>query len=123
MTNQKKNHVDPTVASVVRTASMAGLLGLIGLCTPTDVFAALVPSSWDEGILTETITAPKADAKVPKVGDMVAVRFKGSFNGNTFDDTFKSDQPYFYRTGVGLILKGTQKLCMSARNARRLLGG
>jgi len=101
-------------AAVLTRTCLAGLLGLVGLCTPTDVSAALAPSSWDKEILVETLVAPKADAKVPKVGDMVAVRFKASFNGNTFDDTFKSDQPYFYRTGVGLILKGTHPLTLLA---------
>ena len=103
-----------TTNVVLTRTCLAGLLGLVGLCTPTDVSAALAPSSWDKEILVETLVAPKADAKVPKVGDMVAVRFKASFNGNTFDDTFKSDQPYFYRTGVGLILKGTHPLTLLA---------
>ena len=68
--------------------------------------AALAPSSWDPNVQVEVLTKPAADAKSPKVGDMTAIRFSGTFNGNTFDDTFKTDQPYFYRAGLGSIMKG-----------------
>ena len=36
----------------------------------------------------------------------MAIRFKGSYKGNVFDDTFATESPYFYRCGVGSILKG-----------------
>jgi FKBP-type peptidyl-prolyl cis-trans isomerase len=36
----------------------------------------------------------------------VAIRFTASYNGKTFDDTFKTEQPYYYKTGIGLVVKG-----------------
>ena len=60
---------------------------------------------WSPNIQYEVVkSAPNGD--VPKIGELVAIRFKGSFRGNVFDDTFSTDQPYFYRVGVGSILKG-----------------
>jgi len=38
---------------------------------------------------------------VPKPGDLVAIRFIGSYKGNIFDNTFATEEPYLYRCGVG----------------------
>lgn len=40
------------------------------------------------------------------MGDLVAIRFKGDYKGQVFDDTFKTEEPYFYRAGVGQLVKG-----------------
>jgi len=105
-------------ASLRRQLATASLL--LGVSAVPQAQAAMAPSSWDPNVQIETLIAPKADAKSPKVGDMVAVRFRGSFNGNTFDDTFKTDQPYFYRTGVGLILKGLDDTIVNMKEGEKV---
>ena len=57
----------------------------------------LVPAPWNNGIQYEVLKSAPSGAGQPKVGDLVAIRFRGDYKGNTFDDTFKTDQPYFYR--------------------------
>mmetsp|Transcript_24359 Transcript_24359/g.24620 ORF Transcript_24359/g.24620 Transcript_24359/m.24620 type:complete len:208 (+) Transcript_24359:71-694(+) len=59
---------------------------------------------WDSGIKYSIIKSGTGDK--PKVGDIVAIRFKGSYKGNVFDDTFATFEPYLYRCGVGSIVKG-----------------
>lgn len=39
------------------------------------------------------------------IGDLVGIRFKGSYNGAVFDDLFEGKEPYFYRVGSENILK------------------
>ncbi len=39
------------------------------------------------------------------VGDLVGIRFKGSYNGVVFDNLFEDTAPYFYRVGSENILK------------------
>ena len=34
------------------------------------------------------------------------VRFLGKYKGTTFDDTFSTAEPYYFRAGTGTILKG-----------------
>jgi FKBP-type peptidyl-prolyl cis-trans isomerase len=65
----------------------------------------LAPAPWDSNIKYEVIKKGQTDKKV-KVGEIAVIRFKGSYKGSAFDDTFSTDQPYFYRAGVGLIVKG-----------------
>jgi hypothetical protein len=48
------------------------------------------------GLRYEVINKATDDA-IPKVGENVAIRFKGSYKGSTFDDTMSTPQPYFYR--------------------------
>jgi FKBP-type peptidyl-prolyl cis-trans isomerase len=63
-------------------------------------------SPWSKDVQYEVVKSGKKDAARPKVGELVTIRFKGSYKGTVFDDTFKTEQPYIYRTGVGLVLKG-----------------
>ena len=70
---------------------------LCSLSLPTVTLADLVPAPWSAGVQYEVIKQAPADALQPKVGDLVAIRFRGSYKGNDFDDTFKTEQPYFYR--------------------------
>ena len=39
------------------------------------------------------------------IGDLVGIRFKGSYNGVVFDNLFNDTAPYFYRVGSDNILK------------------
>lgn len=75
-----------------------------GLALPA--FADFVPAPWSEGVQYEVLKKAPTAALRPTVGQQVAIRFKGSYKGNAFDDTFKTEQPYLYRCGVGLIVKG-----------------
>lgn len=47
-----------------------------------------------------------------KVGDLVAIRFSGSYNGATFDDIFGTPEPYFYRCGSDVVLKVRESLSL-----------
>ena len=95
-----------TKSKLMKWAS-SGLMGVV-LSSPfaSIALAELVPSPWDPAIKYEVIKQAKEDSFQPKVGDLVAIRFAGSYKGNEFDNTFKTDQPYFYRAGVGLLVKG-----------------
>lgn len=46
----------------------------------------------------------------PVIGDLVGIRFKGSFNGIVFDDIFETKEPYFYRVGSESILQGIDEV-------------
>jgi len=89
-----------------RTIAASLLSAGISLGGGSTAFAGdLKPSSWDPTVKYEVLKGNPGGQKT-EVGDMVAIRFKGSYQGNVFDDTFVTEQPYFYRAGVGLILKG-----------------
>ena len=46
----------------------------------------------------------------PKIGDLVAIRFKGSFNGVVFDDIMNTEEPYYVRVGGENLVKGIQEV-------------
>ena len=81
----------------------AALIVSIGLFSD-NANAALTAAPWDNKVQYEVLQSGSGSA--PKVSDLVDIRFKGSFNGLKFDDTFKTEQPYTYRAGVGLLLPG-----------------
>ena len=58
----------------------------------------------------------------PKKGDLIAVRFKGSTvaDGNVFDDTMKTDEPFYYRVGAGNLMAGIEEI-LPVRRPRPLL--
>lgn len=84
--------------------AMIPMVVSFGLALPS--WAEMIPAPWSEGVKYEVVKKAPKDSLRPKVGEQVAIRFKGSYKGNSFDDTFSTDQPYFYRCGVGLIVKG-----------------
>lgn len=43
-----------------------------------------------------------------KSGDLVAIRFRGSFDGKVFDDIFNTEEPYYVRVGSESLVKGIQ---------------
>ena len=102
-----------------RSVSAAAAIAALS-SSPFPALAELAPSSWDPTVKVEVLTAPKPDAKAPKQGDMVTIRFMGTYNGNTFDDTFKTDQPYYYRAGVGLIMKGVDDAVVHMKEGEKL---
>ena len=57
----------------------------------------LQPAPWNKDVQYEVIKSnPKGPMPIP--GDLVTVRFKGSFDGTVFDDTFKTRDPYYFRS-------------------------
>jgi len=41
-----------------------------------------------------------------KIGDLVAIRFKASYNGTPIDDFFKTPNAYYYRVGSESVIRG-----------------
>ena len=82
---------------------VSALMSTIVNVMPANADFSLAP--WSDQIQYEVVKS-NPNGEKPKVGEMVAVRFKGSYKGTTFDDTFSTEQPYYYRAGVGLIVKG-----------------
>lgn len=66
----------------------------------------LIPAPWDNNVKYEILKEGPSTSIKPKVGEIVGIRFKGNYKGVDFDNTFDTAQPYLYRAGVGLILKG-----------------
>ena len=75
--------------------------------------ATLSAAPWDPTVQYEVLQ--KGGGTEAKVSDLVNIRFSGSYNGKVFDDTFKADQPYTYRAGVGLLLPGVDNAVVHMR--------
>ena len=56
--------------------------------------------------LKYTIVKGGGKGERPIVGDLIAIRFKGSTEGRVFDDITKTDEPLYYRVGGGSLIKG-----------------
>jgi hypothetical protein len=88
---------------VSRRAVLSGIaLAALSAAVPAPVRAAdevTTPSGLRYSVV-KAGTGPKI-----QVGDLVAIRFKGSYNDFAFDDIFATPEPYFYRAGSELILK------------------
>ena len=69
--------------------------------------------------MIETWRKTLRDENKPKVGDMV-VRFKGSYKGNEFDNTYETATPYLYRAGVGNILAGLDETIVNMHVGEKL---
>lgn len=41
----------------------------------------------------------------PAVGELVAIRFTGAYNGKVFDDVYKTPEPLYFRVGTNSLLK------------------
>lgn len=49
---------------------------------------------------------------VPQIGELVAIKFKGSYKGMVFDDIMEAPEPYYYRVGASNLIKvGTCGKC------------
>lgn len=72
---------------------------------PLEALAELQPAPWNNAIQYEVLT-PAPNGGVPKVGDLVAIRFIAKYKDSVIDDTFKSADAYYYRCGVGSVVKG-----------------
>mmetsp|Transcript_12573 Transcript_12573/g.37754 ORF Transcript_12573/g.37754 Transcript_12573/m.37754 type:complete len:191 (-) Transcript_12573:40-612(-) len=85
----------------LRGAAAAAVLGL----APRANAAA---TKTDTGLIYEVLKSNPKGAK-PKVGDLIAVRFKGAYNGNVFDDLTKTDEPLYLRVGTGNLVPGIEE--------------
>ena len=79
------------------TVKAAAAVFLGGILQPSITLADLVPAPWSSEVKYEVLQSAPAGSLQPKVGDLVAIRFKGSYKGSEFDNTFKTEFPYFYR--------------------------
>jgi FKBP-type peptidyl-prolyl cis-trans isomerase len=74
------------------TAAMSSLGLLVNAA-----YADMTVAPFDDKIRYEVVTAGQGD--MPKVGDLVSIRFKASYKGKDFDNTFETPQPYMFRAG------------------------
>jgi hypothetical protein len=74
------------------TAAMSSLGLLVN-----SAYADMTVAPFDDKIRYEVVTAGQGDQ--PKVGDLVSIRFKASYKGKDFDNTFETPQPYMFRAG------------------------
>jgi hypothetical protein len=74
------------------TAAMSSLGLLVN-----SAYADMNVAPFDDKIRYEVVTAGKGD--MPKIGDLVSIRFKASYKGKDFDNTFETPQPYMFRAG------------------------
>lgn len=96
---QAPNAIKRAAVPIVVSALISTVVNVM----PANADFSIAP--WSDKIQYEVVKS-NPNGEKPKVGEMVAVRFKGSYKGTTFDDTFSTEQPYYYRAGVGLIVKG-----------------
>lgn len=98
--------VGPATGSVPLQVSRRAVLSGIALAA----LAVSVP----EAEAAEQITTDSglkyrvaSKGKGPKIniGDLVAIRFRGTYNDVPFDDLFVTAEPYFYRAGSDLVMK------------------
>ena len=108
--------IAPNIRRIISAASIAASLAL-----PGAAMAEQKPAPWNSNIMIETLEKGKSgDENKPKVGDMVEVRFKGSYKGNEFDNTYKTATPYLYRAGVGNILAGLDETIVNMHVGEKL---
>ena len=78
---------------LIKTTAAISSLGLIVNTASADMTTA----PFDDKIRYEVVTVGAGDQ--PKVGDLVSIRFKASYKGKDFDNTFETPQPYMFRAG------------------------
>ena len=71
-------------------------LSSLGLMVNT-ASADMVSAPFDDKIRYEVVEKGTGDQ--PKIGDLVSIRFKASYKGKDFDNTFENPQPYMFRAG------------------------
>jgi hypothetical protein len=76
-----------------------GFLGpvvLLSSVLPKSASAEVTLAPWDNNVRIEVIQSTKSGT-TPKAGDLVAVRFKGSYKDREFDNTISTSEPYYFR--------------------------
>ena len=98
--------------------SVAAVVSSVGLFS-SGASAALTAAPWDNTVQYEVLQKGSSDAG-PKTSDLVNIRFKGGYKGTVFDNTFKTEQPYTYRAGVGLVLPGLDNAVINMKVGDKL---
>ena len=120
MAGWRKTLRSARVATNIRKVGVGAAVAA-SLTLPEIAMAEMKPAPWNSGVMIEQIQAGKSgDDNKPKVGDMVEVRFKGSYKGNEFDNTYKTEMPYLYRAGVGNILPGLDETIVNMHVGEKL---
>ena len=78
---------------VIKSAAALSSLGLM----VNTASAEMTVTPFDDKIRYEVVEVGTGDQ--PKVGEIVSIRFKASYKGKDFDNTFESPQPYMFRAG------------------------
>ena len=90
----------PTRSEFFKGAAAFSAAAAVGAAAPASA-ATTLPS----GLKYEVIKS-NPNGAIPKIGDLIAIRFKGSTEGRVFDDITKTDEPLYYRVGGGSLIKG-----------------
>ena len=89
----------PTRSEFFKGAAAFSAAAAVGAAAPASA-ATTLPS----GLKYEVIKS-NPNGAIPKIGDLIAIRFKGSTEGRVFDDITKTDEPLYYRVGGGSLIK------------------
>ena len=101
-TNSLTKNVKKVLATTLIASSTTFMTAPNNIVLADDIYK---PSPWDSKLEYSIVkNGPPGD--IAKTGENVAIRFKGTYNSIVFDDIFSSAEPYYYRAGVGGILKG-----------------
>ena len=57
-----------------------------------------------DGVLHAAVGEHHLQGATPNVGELAAIRFTGSYNGNVFDDLYKTKEPLYFRVGGETLL-------------------
>lgn len=94
----------PSSPSSLKRFTRRAMLTAIASAAGSLVAASIATAEEKKSSLDYTVvkrgTGPSAE-----IGDLVGIRFKGTYNGVVFDNLFNETNPYFYRAGSGVILK------------------
>lgn len=95
-------------AGVSRREALGSALA-VGLVLPWGKTAA---SAAEEGVtkggVKYKVQAPGKSAYRARVGDLVAIRFRGQYKDSVFDDILDNTEPFYFRLGSGAVLKGIE---------------
>lgn len=86
---------------------LAGLVA--GVASATVLGTDSMPVRADDEITTSSglkykVVKEGTGAKV-EIGDLVLLRFRGTYNNFVFDDLYVTDNPYMCRAGSGVMTK------------------
>jgi len=89
-----------------RDFCLGALSSLSLVCAPA---ASTADGSTPSGLSYKVVKSGKGGT--PIVGDLIAIRFKGTVakNGAVFDDILASAEPYYTRVGSGNVLPGVEE--------------
>jgi len=113
-------HDAPQMALNTRREALlaAGAACLVGLPGVQSASAEEFKSKMGKVIeYTKLVSGDEKAGGMPKVGDLVAIRFKGAVKatGSVFDDILGSPEPYYMRLGSGNVLAAVEEILPSMR--------